>query len=102
MTTQRFDQPQITRRAMAGGMLSAGLLAKEPFLAWAQDSNPYKESEQNSSHAPVSSRDVIKITQMETFLVKPRWLFRNANPNVIMRTTLVERPFNIVGLKNIL
>lgn len=30
---------------------------------------------ENSSHAPVSRRESLKITRLETFLVKPRWLF---------------------------
>lgn len=55
----------ISRRNAVRGAL-AGLAAME-----GQEPVPA----QTSSNAPVSPKDKIKVTRLETFLVKPRWLF---------------------------
>src|SRR6478672_2571469 len=50
--------------------LGAGLTG----LGWAALAQP-AAAEQNAKDAPVSPRSAMKITKLETFLVKPRWLF---------------------------
>jgi galactonate dehydratase len=63
----------VSRRSVAAGALaSLGLGAFEP-PAGAQDSA--------TRNAPVSPRDNLKITRLETFLVKPRWLFLKIHTN---------------------
>src|SRR5438067_11029161 len=52
--------------------LKAGLAG----LGWAAFSQSLAEAEaEHAKDAPVSPRSAIKITKLETFLVKPRWLF---------------------------
>lgn len=47
-----------------------GALAGLPAIEAEQEA-----AAQSVSHAPVSPKDKIKVTKLETFLVKPRWLF---------------------------
>lgn len=57
----------ISRRAVLGELMaSAGLLAAAPWDS--VEAAAEKE-------APIRSREKLKITRLETFLVKPRWLF---------------------------
>jgi len=37
--------------------------------------------QQTERHAPISPKDNLKITKLETFLVKPRWLFLKIHTN---------------------
>jgi galactonate dehydratase len=58
----------ISRRAvLAGAFASAGLAALAPA--------DFAAEEKASKDAPISRKDRLKITRLETFLVKPRWLF---------------------------
>jgi len=55
------------RDVIASAFAAVGLGALSPMAAEAQ--------EQRSRNAPISPKDNLKITKLETFLVKPRWLF---------------------------
>jgi galactonate dehydratase len=66
---QPIDRRSIIRSAFA----SAGLAAFAGVEAAAQ--------ERASGSAPISSKDNLKITKLETFLVKPRWLFLKVHTN---------------------
>jgi galactonate dehydratase len=59
----------INRRSLLTGAF-AGLAAFDRAEAAAQSSN-----------APISPKDDLKITKLETFLVKPRWLFLKVHTN---------------------
>src|SRR5579863_8426133 len=59
---------QINRRSILAGF--ACLTALDRAEAAAQPNN-----------APIASRDKLKITRLETFLVKPRWLFLKVHTN---------------------
>ena len=43
---------------------------------------PEERAEQVAKDAPIRPRDAIRITKLETFLVKPRWLFLKIHTNV--------------------
>ncbi len=58
---------RLGRRAFLGGAL--GALGGAP-LGWAADESPKR-----GASAPISPREKLTITNIETFLVKPRWLF---------------------------
>src|SRR6266513_4321906 len=64
-----IDRRSIIRSAFA----SAGLAAFAGVEAAAQ--------QRASASAPVSPKDNLKITKLETFLVKPRWLFLKIHTN---------------------
>src|SRR6266851_4510883 len=66
---QPIDRRSIIRSAFA----SAGLAAFAGVEAAAQ--------ERASGSAPISPKDNLKITRLETFLVKPRWLFLKVHTN---------------------
>jgi hypothetical protein len=66
---QPIDRRSIIRSAFA----SAGLAAFAGVEAAAQ--------ERASGSAPISPKDNLKITKLETFLVKPRWLFLKVHTN---------------------
>jgi len=59
----------INRRSILTGAF-AGLIALDGAEAAAQTNN-----------APISPKDNLKITKLETFLVKPRWLFLKVHTN---------------------
>src|SRR5262245_53275556 len=62
--------PHPTRRSvLAGGVAGFGLSA---LAADAQD---------RARDAPISPKDGLKITKLETFLVQPRWLFLKVHTN---------------------
>ncbi len=64
----------INRRALiAGAFQSAGLAAIGQSVAEAQ--------ERAKGSAPISPKDNLKITKLEMFLVKPRWLFLKIHTN---------------------
>jgi len=63
----------MNRRSIIKTAFAAGLAAFERAEAAAQ--------ERVSNNAPISPRDNLKITKLETFLVKPRWLFLKVHTN---------------------
>jgi galactonate dehydratase len=60
-----------------GGILAAGLSQgpadRDPYAA--PPSRDQLPEERFAADAPIRNRDPIRITKLETFLVKPRWLF---------------------------
>ena len=68
--TRSFSPPASRRSVIAGAFAGLGWGAFERMEAAAQVKD-----------APVSPRDNIKITKLETFLVKPRWLFLKIHTN---------------------
>jgi galactonate dehydratase len=61
-----------TRRVFGRGLLGGLGLAALSEEARAQQSRP---------NAPIAARDKLRITKLETFLVKPRWLFLKIHTN---------------------
>jgi galactonate dehydratase len=61
------------RRVLASAFAAAGLGALSPAAIDAQ--------QQMNRNAPVSAKDNLRITKLETFLVKPRWLFLKIHTN---------------------
>jgi galactonate dehydratase len=61
------------RSAIASAFAGAGIAAFDQADAAAQ--------EKAGGNAPISARDNLKITKLETFLVKPRWLFLKVHTN---------------------
>ena len=64
----------LSRRSVIAGAFSAVGLA----IFQAADSHA---EQQAGKEAPVSPKDNLKITKLETFLVKPRWLFLKVHTN---------------------
>ncbi len=55
----------LSRRRLLGGLISSGaMVGLDSFF-----------SSRNSHAAPVSEKEQVKITKLETLLVKPRWIF---------------------------
>jgi len=69
---QELD-PRSRREAIRGLFASAGLAAFGAASAEAQ--------QRAGKEAPVAPKDPLKITRLETFLVKPRWLFLKVHTN---------------------
>jgi len=68
MDKNREDREILSRRSvLAGAFATLGWAAFDRAEAVAQEST--------GRAAPVGAKDRIKITKLETFLVKPRWLF---------------------------
>ena len=63
------NKASVTRRAATGALSGIGLMAWEPPQGVER------------REAPVSPRDSLKITRLETILVKPRWLFLKVHTN---------------------
>src|SRR4026208_210253 len=61
------------RSIISGAFASAGIAAFGQAEAAAQ--------QRVGKDAPISPRDNLKITKLETFLVKPRWLFLKVHTN---------------------
>ena len=64
----------LSRREAAGKMIGAvglGMLFSRLEAA----------EQAHAQDAPVAARDALKITKLETFLVKPRWLFLKIHTN---------------------
>ena len=59
------------RTVLAGGLAGLGL----SVLSGAE------RVEERAKDAPVARKDPLKITKLETFLVKPRWLFLKIHTN---------------------
>jgi galactonate dehydratase len=61
------------RKALASAFAGAGLAAFEPVAAAAEQAA--------GNQAPVPAKDNLKITRLETLMVKPRWLFLKVHTN---------------------
>jgi galactonate dehydratase len=72
MPSQSTELPH-RRRVLAAGLESVGLAALSAQSSEAQ--------EQIVRNAPISPKDNLKITKLETLLVKPRWLFLKIHTN---------------------
>lgn len=68
MITNRLPRRQWLRNTTAALFGAAGMMSAERAEAAAQS-------------APIPARDNLKITRLETFLVKPRWLFLKIHTN---------------------
>ncbi len=66
-------QPPSRRSILAGVFAGAGLSALERTAEAAQ--------QRAGNAAPLSPKDNLKVTKLETFLVKPRWLFLKIHTN---------------------
>ena len=66
-------KPINRRSLLAGAFASAGLAAFDCAAAAAQ--------QRAGNDAPISPKDNLKVTKLETFLVKPRWLFLKVHTN---------------------
>lgn len=64
----------ITRRSLIAGTFAAAGLA-----AWR--ATELAAEPQAGKDAPIAKKDPLKITRLETFLVKPRWLFLKVHTN---------------------
>ena len=60
------------RSVIAGAFAAVGLNAAGQTRA---------EQQLNAKQAPISPKDNLKVTRLETFLVKPRWLFLKVHTN---------------------
>src|SRR6187200_2208272 len=70
-STPRFRH---SRRAAIAGACAA--------LGWTAFSNADAQApERDAKDAPIRPKDPLKITRLETFLVKPRWLFLKIHTN---------------------
>jgi galactonate dehydratase len=61
------------RAALAGGLAGLGLAALTPSEA--------ADAPRDKKDAPIAAREPLKVTKLETFLVKPRWLFLKVHTN---------------------
>ena len=69
MRRKNTSEDSVNRRTVTGGgFATLGLAAFEPAEAAVQ--------QRAGKEAPIPSKDNLKITKLETILVKPRWLFR--------------------------
>jgi galactonate dehydratase len=68
MHPYRENRGVVSRRAVLAGAFAA-------LGASASDQAEAKAQQAGGSAAPVAARDRIRITKLETWLVKPRWLF---------------------------
>jgi galactonate dehydratase len=69
----RSSQTLTRRAALAGGLAGLG---------WAALTRGQADAQQRAGQqAPVGRKDSLKITRLETFLVKPRWLFLKVHTN---------------------
>jgi galactonate dehydratase len=67
-------KPIVSRRsALAGAFAALGGAALSPAKARAPAQTP--------RDAPIAPKDPLKVTKLETFLVKPRWLFLRVHTN---------------------
>ncbi len=74
MNKQRSTKSKMSRRSVLAGAAAA--------LGWsALDRAEGDEPAQGGREAPIGAKDRLKITKLETFLVKPRWLFLKVHTN---------------------
>jgi galactonate dehydratase len=72
MGRKRNDERMTRRSVTAGAFAGLGLAMFDEAQASVQE---------RSRNAPISPKDNLKITRLETFLVKPRWLFLKVHTN---------------------
>src|SRR3954451_1499759 len=65
------------RSALAGAFASLGLAA----LCQAENQAQNQAGTRASRDAPIAPRDPLRVTRLETFKVKPRWLFLKVHTN---------------------
>src|SRR5439155_869320 len=63
----------VTRRSVLAGAFAS--------LGWALARAEAAAAEKAGKDAPVARKDPLKITKLETFLIKPRWLFLKVHTN---------------------
>jgi galactonate dehydratase len=74
MTVWSYEsQKTFSRRSVLAGAFGG--------LGWASLARSEDIAEQVEKEAPVHRKDPLKITKLETFLVKPRWLFLKVHTN---------------------
>src|SRR6266571_329608 len=66
---------QFLRQVFGGVGLAAGLASTRGFGAEGQSEQPYASTVPQTQGKPPQFKTRLKITKVETFLVKPRWLF---------------------------
>src|SRR3954469_24603876 len=79
MTTPR-SAGTLSRRAVIGSLF-AGLGGAALARAGAEVARSGDRATTAGKDAPVARKDPLKITKLETFLVKPRWLFLKVHTN---------------------
>jgi galactonate dehydratase len=65
--------PLLNRRTLLTGAVAG--------LGWSALASSELAGEQAGKDAPIAKKDPLKITKLETFLVKPRWLFLKVHTN---------------------
>jgi galactonate dehydratase len=80
MITRKSSDEGIPRRSVlaraVAGLGWAALAGCEGLrAARAEERKEYEKADEKSGDPPIPSRNPIRITRLETFLVKPRWLF---------------------------
>jgi galactonate dehydratase len=74
MSTSPSLKSSISRRSVLAGACAA--------LGWSTLSQADAQApERNDKDAPIKAKEPLKITKLETFLVKPRWLFLKVHTN---------------------
>ena len=68
-----FEEERISRRATLASAFSG--------LGFAAGSAEAGAPQSAGKNAPISPKDNLKVTKLETFLVKPRWLFLKVHTN---------------------
>jgi len=77
MRMKNTSEDSVSRRTVTGGgFATLGLAASEPAEAAVR--------QRAGKEAPIPSKDNLKITKLETILVKPRWLFLKVHTNAGM------------------
>ena len=80
MITRKSSDEVVPRRSVlaraVAGLGWAALAGCEGLRAApAEERKEYEKTEEKTGDPPIPSRNPIRITRLETFLVKPRWLF---------------------------
>ncbi len=74
MATRTADSKKIfSRRSVLASALAS--------LGWSSWARAGGVAQQKGKDAPIARKDPLKITRLETFLVKPRWLFLKVHTN---------------------
>jgi galactonate dehydratase len=71
------DMTQLPYHLNRRGALAAGAAA----LGWAVLDRPAGAKERAAAEAPIGRKEPLKVTKLETILVKPRWLFLKVHTN---------------------
>ncbi|MCS7024877.1 MAG: galactonate dehydratase [Bryobacteraceae bacterium] len=79
--TSLADQPAVRRRQVIQSLMGVlGLTVAEEAAAQ-QAAAQLAATGRDPKDAPIAARDKLRITKLETFLVKPRWLFLKIHTN---------------------